>query len=129
MTARHAVTVVVDDVDSPQQLAALRALHSLPHGIVVCAPSPLRSSLQWLVSDVLAAMGKQEEFSGAGRAAKLGWAQLIMWLIAEGVTDLVIVRAGTLAAAQWVQLSQIAAICQIRLWLVVLGRPVTKAQS
>ena len=72
-------------------------------------------------------MGKQEEFSGAGRAAKLGWAQLIMWLIAEGVMDLVIVRAGTLAAAQWVQLSQIAAICQIRLWLVVLGRPVTKA--
>jgi len=129
MTASQTFTVVLDDEDTPEQLAALRALHAPSHGVVVCEPAPLKSSLHWLVSDILAALGKREDFNGAGRAADRGWARAIMWLIAEDVTDLVVARAGALAAAQWVDLGQIAAICQMNLWLVVLGRPMTKAQS
>jgi hypothetical protein len=127
--ARHALTVAFDEDDTPQQLAALRAIHSLRDGVVVCEPAPLTSSLQWLVGDILAALGKRDDFTGAGRNAKRGWARAIMWLIAEQVNDLVVPRAGTLAPAQWVQLCEISAICQIRLWLVVLGRPMTTAQS
>ena len=129
MTAHHTLMVVVNETDDPQQMAGLRALHSLPSGVVVCDPAPLRSSLQWLAADLLDALGKRDDFTGTGRNAEKGWARSVMWLIAERVTDLVILRAGALAPAQWVQLCQIAAICQTRLWMVVLGRPMTSAQT
>ena len=110
-------------------VASSSTLNSLQNGVLVCEPTPLRRSLQWLAGEILAALGKREDFAGTGRNAEKGWARAIMWLIAEQVTDLVVLRAGTLAAAQWVRLCEIAAICQIRLWLVVLGRPMTEAQS
>jgi hypothetical protein len=105
--------------DDRDALTFLRSLRG-PRERVVCELTPrnakTRGSLDWLVNDLLRALGKD---TGLGaRNAQAAYDALIAWLVADDVEDLVIVRAHALSAGAWSTLTELAALADARLWLM-----------
>lgn len=121
--AGSTVTVLIDADDDAAVTTALLNAHDPTAGCVVVHPTPAVSSTSALARDVLRALGRpigrlsDERISTAGPAFKAAAA----WMIAEGVRDLIVLRAQLLSAASWEQLIELARCAGLRLVLVRHG--------
>lgn len=102
----------------PQTLAALLGLHDLKGGVVVCHPVPPRAGgAGQLALDVLHALGKRPSAAGWPRRSAVAAHHAKVWLQAELVGDLVLVRAGLFAPAALAELVSLAREAGTRTWL------------
>jgi len=113
------VMVLADPGDSPGCVAGLSARHDLGRGVAVCLPQPGPGSAQALAGDLLTALGKFPGALAAGHLSRRGLELAGLWLRAEQVQDLVVLRADRLPARCWTSLAALAAAAGTRLWLVV----------
>ena len=113
------VMVLADPGDSPGCVAGLSARHSLGRGVAVCLPQPGPGSAPALTGDLLIALGKFPGALAAGHLSRRGLELAGLWLRAEQVHDLVVLRADRLPARCWTSLAALAAAAGTRLWLVV----------
>jgi len=114
-TARAPVMVLADPGDSPGCVAR----HDLGHGVAVCLPQPGPGSAQALAGDLLIALGKFPGALAAEHLSRRGRELAGLWLRAEQVQHLVVLRADRLPARCWTSLAALAAAAGTRLWLVV----------
>jgi hypothetical protein len=115
------IMVLADPDDSPACLGELMARHGLNQGVVVCLPQPEAGSRALLGADLLVALGKSPNGPAAQGRGERAWDLAGLWLHAERVTDLVVLRADRLPAARWADLATLAAAAGARLWLVAHG--------
>jgi hypothetical protein len=109
------VTVLSDPGDSPQAIAELTGRHDLDHGIAVCQPQPGATSPELLAGDLLIALGKLPGALAAEHLSRRGWELAALWLAAEQVRHLIVLRADRLPAGCW---SELAAASGVRVWLL-----------
>ena len=109
------VTVLSDPGDSPQAVAELTGRHDLDHGVAVCQPHPGATSPELLAGDLLIALGKLPGALAAEHLSRRGWELAALWLAAEQVRHLIVLRADRLPAGCW---SELAAAADVRVWLL-----------
>src|SRR5262249_5204909 len=110
-----AVTVLADPGDSPQAVAELIGRHDLDRGVAVCQPHPGAISPGVLAGDLLVALGKLPGALAAEHLSRRGWELAALWLAAEQVRHLIVLRADRLPAGCW---SELAAAADVRVWLL-----------
>jgi hypothetical protein len=103
---------------APQTIAALLGLHDLERGVLVCHPVPPGGRAGHLAPDVLHALGKRPSAGGWPRRPDVAASHAKLWLKAEQVTDLMLVRAGLFAPAALAELVSFAREAGTRTWLV-----------
>src|SRR5689334_2677275 len=99
------VMVLADPGDSPGCVAGLSARASLGHGVAICLPQPGPGSAPTLAGDLLIALGKFPGALAAEHLSRRGHELAGLWLRAEQVHDLVVLRAGRLPARCWTSLA------------------------
>ena len=109
------VTVLSDPGDSPQAVAELAGRHDLDRGVAVCQPHPGATSPELLARDLLVALGKLTGALAAEHLSRRGWELAALWLAAEQVRHLIVLRADRLPAGCW---SELAAAAGVRVWLL-----------
>ena len=109
------VTVLSDPGDSPQAVAELTGRHDLDRGVAVCQPHPGATSPELLAGDLLIALGKLPGALAAEHLSRRGWELAGLWLAAEQVRHLIVLRADRLPAGCW---SELAAAAGVRVWLL-----------
>jgi hypothetical protein len=102
---------------APQTIAALLGLQDLERGVLVCHPVPPGSRAGHLAPDVLHALGKRPSAGGWPRRPDVAASHAKLWLEAEQVTDLLLVRAGLFAPAALAELVSFAREAETRTWL------------
>jgi len=88
-------------------------------GVAVCLPQPGPGAAPALAGDLLIALGKFPGALAAGHLSRRGHQLAGLWLRAEQVQDLVVLRADRLPARCWTSLAALTADAGARLWLVV----------
>lgn len=111
------VSWVLDPRDDAACVRALLELHQPAAGRVVCHPRP---SVTWpaLVEDLLRALGKHSRSLSRERCTAHGPRLLRVWLRAEPIRHLVVLRAHRLAPTLLSCLVDLAAAADVALWLV-----------
>ena len=112
------IRLLVDPADTVDCVRALTACHSVPGGIAVCHPVPGADSRRVLAGEVLVALGKRPGGLAAEGLLRRGWALAGLWLRAERIRHLVMLRAHLLPAEQWRDLTELGAAADAVLWLV-----------
>jgi hypothetical protein len=113
------VHVVFDPDDSLQCLQLVLRLDCRAAGRVVCHPAPDATSSAWFAVDLLLALGKRFDAVRVEHAVHRSWQLTSIWMLAEQVTDLFVLRADRLPAGRWHELLRLARRCRLRLWLIV----------
>lgn len=110
--------LVMDPFTDVEVIRGIRAANSLEAGIVVAAvPPDIRRGYE-LTWELLEALGKQGDVSGAGREETLNWEVLAAWLLAHGVEHIVLVDAQWLRRSMLEDVIDLAAVTGATLWLV-----------
>ena len=112
------VHVVFDPDDSPQCVRLVMRLACLAAGRAVCHPAPTASSSALFAIDLLVTLGKRFDAVRSEHAVRRGWPLTTIWMQAEQITDLFVLRADRLAARRWQELLDLAEGCRLRLWLI-----------
>src|ERR687896_236015 len=94
------VQLVYDPQDSRDCMRRLAALHSLGGGCVVCRPPP-GPGTRGVTAALLRALGKQLRRRETPHDPRRQLHYAAIWLAADQVTDLVVIRADRLAPAAW----------------------------
>jgi hypothetical protein len=113
------VQVVFDPADTRRLVEAVSSLADLSAGRAVCHAFPVGSSLYGLGVALLLGVGKRFDAAQVERVQSRCWRLAEIWLAAEGIRDLFILRAHILGARQWNALLELATTRRVRLWLVV----------
>jgi hypothetical protein len=87
-------------------------------GILVAGIAPDFRRPYDLWREVFIALGKDPEVSGAGRDSELDWALLPAWFLAHRIRHLVLINAERLPAKHLLDVSGLAAVGNVELWLV-----------
>ena len=106
--------------DPTDELACVRALttaHDLAAARIVCHTSP-GASWPVLVRDLLCALGKDRDALAHDRRVHDGPRLLAVWLRAEAIQHVVVLRAHTLAPAVRTAIVDLGAASGITVWLV-----------
>ncbi|MGH3098878.1 MAG: hypothetical protein ACRDMV_23065 [Streptosporangiales bacterium] len=108
---------VLDSHDDVACIRALTALHSFDARLLVCHPPP---GATWpvLVGDLLHGLGKHHHALARERGTRAGTELLRVWLRAEQIRHLVLLRAHLLRPGMLAQLAELAAAAGVRLWPV-----------
>jgi hypothetical protein len=112
------VHVVFDPDDSPQCVRLVMRLACPAVGRAVCHPAPTASSSALFAIDLLVTLGKRFDAVRSEHAVRRGWQLTTIWMQAEQITDLFVLRADRLAARRWQELLDLAQRCCLRLWLI-----------
>jgi hypothetical protein len=112
------VEVLIDPDDTGECAAAFGARHDLGQGVVVCHPTPGAATLSVLGEDLLVALGKRPGGPAAEGIRGRAWELARLWLRAEQVRHLVVLRAHLLPTPRWRELAELTAAAGTRLWLV-----------
>jgi hypothetical protein len=121
------VTLVVDPTDSAVCATAVTKLACLPHGRVVCHPTP-GGSPTWLGCDLLLALGKRFDALQAEHVRVQAWDLAAVWMRAEAIEHLFVLRAHTLKVGALKRLCRLQQRTGVRLWLVSSCGESTPAQ-
>jgi hypothetical protein len=121
LTDAPRVTVLADPDDSSACLVELMVRHCLIQGVVVCLPQPGTGARSVLGADLLVALGKLPGAAAMHGRGGRAWDLAGLWLAAERVTQLVVLRADRLPPARWADLAALAATAGTRLWLTAHG--------
>ncbi|MGC2373248.1 MAG: hypothetical protein WA484_05170 [Solirubrobacteraceae bacterium] len=109
-------TVLNADIE-PQTMARLLSLHDLEHGVVVCHPVPPQARDGHLARDVLYALGKHPAAGRWPRSREVT-SHAAIWLQAERITDLLLVRADLFAHATLTDLIELGRGAGAQTWLI-----------
>jgi hypothetical protein len=119
MPAELPVTVVADPHDTARCARAVAALACLPAGRAVCHPTPGERGLQSLAVDLLVALGKRFDALQVERAQRRSWPLVRIWLDAEPIRHLFVLRAHMLTGRQWQALINLGHPGDLNLWLII----------
>lgn len=116
-TGRHPVSWVLDPRDDAACTRALLEVHEPTAGRVVCHPRP---GATWpaLVEDLLRALGKHPQALTRERCTRHGTRLLRVWLRAEQIRHLVVLRAHRLPPGLLARLVDLAVDAGVALWPV-----------
>lgn len=108
---------VHDPDDDHACMRQLTALHDLPGGRAVCHPTP---GATWpvLIRDLLEALGKPRDALARERRLRDGGRLVQVWMCAERVEHLVVLRAHLLRPALLDRSAELAAATGTTIWLV-----------
>jgi hypothetical protein len=87
-------------------------------GRLVCHPAPDATSSASFAVDLLLALGKRFDAVRIEHAVRRSWQLATIWMLAEQVSDLFVLRADRLAARRWQELLELARRCGLRLWFI-----------
>ena len=100
----------------------LAGLHSLAGGCVVCRPAP-GPGTRGIAVALLRALGKQLRLRDTPHDPRRQLEHAAIWLAAENITDLIVVRADRLAPAAWTMLLDLAGRVPYLTLSLVIHRP------
>jgi hypothetical protein len=109
-------TVLNADIE-PQTMARLLSLHDLERGVVVCHPVPPQARDGHLARDVLYALGKHPAAGRWPRSREVT-SHAAIWLQAERITDLLLVRADLFTHATLNDLIELGRGAGAQTWLI-----------
>jgi hypothetical protein len=109
---------VCDTEDDQRMLDALARIHAPALGRVAVSLSPSPASLRHVGFDILEALGKGCDLTGAGRNGTEVWSRALLWMVTNQVEELFVTRAQELKAGQTDELIKLAAGSGVRLWLI-----------
>lgn len=121
------ITLVVDPEDSVACATAVTNLACLSHGRVICHPTPGGSQTR-LGCDLLLALGKRFDAVQAEHVRGQAWDLAEVWLRAEAVEHLFVLRAHMLKVGTLERPRQLQQKTGVRLWLVSSRGKLTTAQ-
>lgn len=119
-TAAAAMRWVLDPDDDHGCVRALLALHDLGGGVVVCPAAP-GSPWPLLAGHTLRALGKDRQALDAAGPRRRAPELLAIWLRAEQVQHLVVLRAHLLPPATLAALDRLATDAGLTVWAVAHG--------
>lgn len=125
---RPEIRVVIEEDDSLERLKRLRQLADPKTGVIVLEITPGTPSNEWLVRDLLAALGKEEGRHGDFKSTNLAWERAAAWVIGEDVREIVAAKADLLGAGHWRRLTEFALHVGCSLTLVSHGPGFTRLQ-
>lgn len=108
---------MLDPTDDLACVRALTAAHDLDAGLIVCHTHP-GASWPVMVRDLLCALGKDRDALSRDRRVGDGPMLLAVWLRAEQVRHVVVLRAHTLPAPVLEALAVLADTAETTVWLV-----------
>jgi hypothetical protein len=120
------VQLVYDPEDSRDCMRRLAALHSLGGGCVVCRPPP-GPGTRGVTAALLRALGKQLRRRETPHDPRRQLHYAAIWLAADQVTDLVVIRADRLAPAAWSMLLDLTRRVPYLTLSLVIHRPALPA--
>ena len=110
-------TVLNKDI-APRRIAALLRTHDPDRGLVVCHPVPPGTTNSRLAFDVLYALGKRPAAAGWPRNIKHADRAAALWLRAERITNLLLLRADLFATHILEKFVSLAASAGTQTWLI-----------
>ena len=123
---RTLVRVVRDIDDRPAVIRDLAQAHNPSAGVIVIRPTPGRGD-SGIARDILRALGKRFDIPRTPRSAARLLAPTRLWLKAERIRYLIVVRAHLLAPADWTALRTLAAASVNEICLVIHAPHVSDA--
>jgi transcriptional regulator with XRE-family HTH domain len=126
---RPPVRVIIDPADSLELAEFVGGLHDLEHGRVVCHPLPGGTGERWLAFDILAALGKDLTSFGAEHVGMRGWWWAELWMRAEEIGDVFVLRAHLLNQRALARLLELQLACGFQLWLNAARPPLCAQQE
>ncbi len=111
-----AYTVLNADIE-PRTMARLLSLHDIERGVVVCHPVPPRARDGHLARDVLYALGKHPAAGRWPRSREVT-SHATIWLQAERITDVLLVRADLFAHVTLTDLVELGRGAGAQTWLI-----------
>jgi hypothetical protein len=120
------VQLVYDPEDTRDCVRRLATLHSLTSGCVVCRPAPGPGTPAITVA-LLRALGKQLRLRETPHEPRRQLDYAAIWLTADQITDLIVVRADRLAPAAWSILLDLARRVPYLTLSLVIHRPALPA--
>lgn len=122
MAPEATLWVVREHADDAAITRELGALHDARRGTVVCHSTPW-PGLQALPRDLLRALGKRFDVSGAAQDPQALWETAGDWLAGEQIQQVIVLRAHLLSADYTQQITALARrlVAGARLWLVASG--------
>ena len=114
--------LVFDPEDHIDHHRALKAVHDLSAGRIVCELKGGRQNVTALAASVLTALGKDLDRRGNHKGSVLNWRRAEVWLRAEGVRELVAIRAQSLDWRCIEHMANLAARVDCGLTLVFAGQ-------
>jgi hypothetical protein len=127
MTSELTPRTILNPDIAPQRMAGLLRLHDPDHGVVVCHPVPPGPRVGQLPLDVLHALGKRPRTGGWPGAHAVAESYAKIWLAAEQITDLLLVRADLFAPAPLHELVSLAREAGTSTWLIFDDAPRRRA--
>lgn len=118
MPGRPRVHLVEDPHDSHVLATRVSALADLAQGRAVCHPTPGIQRHEELAADLLVCLGKRFDALRFERARKRAWHLVDVWIEAERIHHLFVLRAHLLARPLCEMLVDLAHRCRFELWLV-----------
>jgi hypothetical protein len=120
---RVPVNVVIDAADSLELAEFVSGLHNLDDGRLVCHPPPGGTGDRWLAYDLLVALGKDLTGFGAEHVGMRAWRWAELWLRAEEIGDVFVLRAHLLNERALERLLALQRACGFQLWLIGVRAP------
>jgi hypothetical protein len=103
---------------APHRMASLLRLNDPDRGVLVCHPLPPGARDGQLASDLLHSLGKGPGTAGWPRRQAASSSYAKVWLDAERISEVVLVRADLFAASALSELVALARSARARTWLV-----------
>jgi len=120
---------VFDPADTLACARLVAGLADLGAGRAVCHPTPNDPSGTWLAVDLLVALGKRLDAPLLERISHRAWPLAEVWLRAEPIRDLFVLRAHLLSPRALGRLVALRQRCGLRLWLIVHRPALRPAQQ
>jgi hypothetical protein len=120
--------IVFDEQDHAGNLRFALTLSDPLAGVLTVDITPGTRRTYQLANDILTALGKRFDISGAAQTSHEAWFRACAWIVGERVQELIVCRAHLLDRFRWERLVELAAIARARLWLVVHRPSLSRAQ-
>lgn len=134
MPAEAAIHIVEDPEDSLGLAQLVAGLANRLQGRAVCRPTPGAGTSAQLAADLLVALGKRFDASRFERVLTRAWDLVNIWIEAEQVRHLFVLRAHLQPARAWGELVSLGRRAGVEIWMVCAAdrasrdRPVEKPQ-
>lgn len=113
------ISIVFDPEDTVDCVRLVAGLADRTLGRAVCHPTPVDPGGAWLAVDLLVALGKRLDAPWLETVGRRAWPLAQVWLRAEEVQDLFVLRAHLVGPRALAQLVELQRACGLQLWLVV----------
>ena len=122
MPTEPGLHLVEDPQDSCDLVELIASVTGRPGECAVLHPTPGLASSRQLASDLLVSLGKRFDTLAFERVGKRAWELVEVWMRAEGVRHLFVLRAHLLDARRWHELIGLARAGGMETWFVVGGK-------